>query len=119
MYKEMTPGEELDGIVETDANEIEDLLVQCDNYAPCFTERFLRATLSNRSVLGLLRKGAWAFRWDNAGKVDTVLRSMGYTPKWDRVLNYDRHYWIHLVGIAPRRRHDREIQIRASRARER
>lgn len=99
MYTEVTPGDELDLLVETNPSVISATPVQHRNDDPCFTERFLRIALNHDSVIASLKMHRWSFRWDNAGKVDTVLRDLGYTATWINEFNWSGCYWVELADI--------------------
>jgi hypothetical protein len=60
----------------------------------------LRMLLRNPDVIATLTE--WQYRIDNAGRLDTILRELGYTAQWSDVQEYPDHmgrWWLKLVDI--------------------
>jgi hypothetical protein len=92
-----TPNE-LDAVFESD-QVLHSYMVQHHNGDPAFTAEFLRGALSRPKVFEDVTSvhSKWMFRWDNASKLDVILREMGYIPHW----SWNPMMCIHSTGGKP------------------
>lgn len=67
------------------AGTIVNTLIQYNSDWPIFNREYLRAALGRQDVRDELFSGSWWFRWDNAGRVDTVMRELGYEVDWSDI----------------------------------
>lgn len=93
----------LDAVFATDS-ELFLYLIQGTDDDPIFDLDVLLIALARPGVLDLLQHNdtaiwRWVFRIDNAGRLDTAFRMLGYILEWDfdnPVITPSKQYWLRI-----------------------